>query len=573
MTETGFKKSTAGAAEAPERGGALGLVLVLLFSLAAHLGVASLGRVGVVDEIIYGELGRQLFAGHGYTIPYFEIFRWVHVPGFPFLMGLLAPYFHNPEGPATALYVVFGTLLSLPIYGIAARLYGRRAGWYAAALVAVIPQLLSYVERWFYGSMTEPTFNFLIFSGLYFMLVAEEDESPAAGLMAGLSLGLSYMIRVEGVIYCGLFGLWLLWRFARDRKVFRAKPFATLALAAVAMGFSIVPYVLWLHGETGRWLLTGKSVAVFAYYEGGTANADPQDFQKKLNTLNADKTAVGQKIDIRNAKVPGFADFIRADPMRMVKFAVSNYMAATLSVFTHKVFPPYLLPLVGLGLFGLGAWSAQRAKREFFLLLSFAPVALLIANLWLERYFSPAVPTLALWAGAGFMGLDRWWSENADQRRGWTRAALGAARYLPHLVVFTLLLGIAVMRPLDARRTGKDPWEYKRVAAWMTANIPDVAAKKVMSQTPQVPWYTGSEFVPCPFAPWKDVLTFAGHVGADYLVVDEYSIAQVPDDRRGLLDPAQAGPELALVRDWDLYGRKTVLYKFVNDRPPESPTP
>lgn len=535
---------------------------LLAAAFAVRLGMAAMGRVASVDENIYWEMGRALLQDGRFTLEHWPWFRYIHVPGFPAALGLLGLIFSNPEFPATFLYLACGSLLVLPIYGLGARLYGERAGLYAAGIVAILPMLTSYVLGWHYGSLTEPPFNLLVFTGLHYLLRGQECGCRKSILLGGLALGLSYMVRVEGVIYAAFFGLWLLYRTVRDGRLREPKALQSLVLCAAAMGVVILPYVLWLHAETGRWMLSGKNVAAFAFYTGGTADMDPQEFARKFNGLNADKTAIVNNVDFQSKKLQSFGSLVMAQPLKMAKLIFVNWMAMTKEAFTHKVFPALLLPFLGLGLFG-AAWGPQRVRREGFLALSLAPVALLISALWLQRYFSPAVPTLALWTGAGLSRFDGWWEETAAPAAArWAKAALALLRPLPHVALAVYLLGISVARPLENKRQATDPWEYKIAAAWMMANLPDLGSGALMTLNPQPAWYSGAHYVPLPYADWADTLRFARHQGVRYLYVDEFGVPRVRPQLAFLLKEAETPPELEVVRVFDDYRRRAVLYRL-----------
>ena len=80
----------------------------------------------------------------------------------------------NPERASNIVYVVCGALLVLPVYALARRVYGVLPGMIAALLLALFPALAAAVLYW--GTMTEPLYLLLIFSGLLALFIGLEDD-------------------------------------------------------------------------------------------------------------------------------------------------------------------------------------------------------------------------------------------------------------------------------------------------------------------------------------------------------------------------------------------------------------
>ena len=98
------------------------------------------------------------------------------------------------------LYVICGTLLVLPIYGIARRLAGDAAGLAAALVAAVYPVLTAGVPLW--GTMTEPLYLLLVATAWWALLVALAGRAACAGYaVAGATLALAYLTRTEALVY------------------------------------------------------------------------------------------------------------------------------------------------------------------------------------------------------------------------------------------------------------------------------------------------------------------------------------------------------------------------------------
>ncbi len=161
------------------------LLALAAAAFAFRLALLLLPRVIRWDEPVYLLLGKNLWSGLGFTFNGHPELH--HSPLFPILAGATLKLTGRPETASNVWYVLLGTLLTFPVYGLARRLTSHGGALLAAALVAFFPALTTAVLYW--GTMTEPLFLLLIYSAAYLTMRGLERESPALFAAVGVAHG------------------------------------------------------------------------------------------------------------------------------------------------------------------------------------------------------------------------------------------------------------------------------------------------------------------------------------------------------------------------------------------------
>ena len=187
------------------RAPAWGLWVALVSSGLLHTLMALRDRLIWGDEPIYLWLGQNWLHGRGFQLFGFNDVH--HSPGYPFLTAVVSLLTGDAAVASTLLYAVFGTLLVLPVYGLARELYDRRVAGWAALIVGLLPAFIVAIPVW--GSMTEPPYLFLVAGALYLTLRALQGGRGWNYGLAGLALGLAYLIRPEAIWYFIILGFLL----------------------------------------------------------------------------------------------------------------------------------------------------------------------------------------------------------------------------------------------------------------------------------------------------------------------------------------------------------------------------
>ena len=192
----------------------------------------------------------------------------------------------------------------VPFFGLARRIYGVRVARKASIFLAFYPGLLL---SFYWGSMTEPLYTFLILTALFFLYRDMGACRPKDAILAGLFLGLIYLCRSEGILFFPVFLAFLVLRFARDRSLLRKKT------------------VLSISGKTKLVLLAG---------------AMPLDERERLlGKLNEEGTAFYDYAEM--VKDKNVLEMILENPKVLVGGSFLQIRNFFVTLFSWKVFPMF----------------------------------------------------------------------------------------------------------------------------------------------------------------------------------------------------------------------------------------
>jgi hypothetical protein len=495
------------------------LVGIVALSVALRCALLRVDRIVRWDEPDYLILGKHLFTGQGYTVSGRPELHYA--PLFPITTGLLYPLTHNMEVNSDINYVFFGALTLVPFFLLTRRLFGLRVSTISAALLCLFPALNAGVLFW--GTMLEPLYLFLLFSGLYAVWMAWEEQRVAAYLGAGVAFGLAYLTKPEAVVDFGWMMLLLvaanLWRRSLRppwRDASGAQRNVTgLVVAVLAFGLVIAPYLFFMYRHTGRLMISGKLGVTYVAGQ-GAVDRDPGLYDRALSQLDeAGEEIIWFSPDRFKYQV---WDYIRADPPAFLRRMWQNVNILERVFFTHQVFPFYLLMLVALGWFG-SAWDLRRALSEGFLLAAALPVFVFLPFHIELRYFAPMLPILLVWVAKGAGALGEWlqatWSRLRPRRTG---GRLGEGLTL--ILAALLAAYFIVLQPRVVQEGLADMSPSRREAGlWLKANAsPDAL---IMSRDTEVPFYAERRWAATPNEEYARFIAYVRKRGAQFVVIDE----------------------------------------------------
>lgn len=540
------------------------LMALLLLAVAIRLYWGTRPRVVWGDEPFYLWLGQSLLSGAGYQ--FFGISGIHFSPLFPLLAGAIAKAIGllgvpAPQALAAAsvtLYVVCGSLLVLPIYGIARRLAGRGAGLAAGLAAALYPALTAGVLLW--GTMTEPLYLLLIASAWWALLIALESGRIVAYAAAGLALGLAYLTRTEALVYvaAGAGALPLIKLLIPDRARRLGRMAAGLVVLLLVFGAAISPYLVTLHRETGKWQLAEEAGSTYVSAQ-GLARNDVAAFDRA--TWGLDPTSGEVYLFSPASEGQGLLDAILADPRAFLRLLRANGRDLLATAFSRRLLPWPLLGLIVLGLFAR-PWDVRRLRGELLLLAALAGPLSFLPFFIQDRYVSGVLLPALAWIGAGTAWLGSWLADSLASltarlaNPAWRKLLLPLPAAL--LALALVWLGPQLWTTLG-RTNSFQPAHLDAAAELRKLSVPADAV--VMSRYPAIAFHAGTRWTPTPAAAWADVVAYARRHGASYLAVDAWEIKLRPE-LKPLLDPAIAPPELEYVATKDRGAGPVVLYRF-----------
>ena len=213
------------------------------------------------DETYYYILGRNLLTGHGYTLN--GLRHTAFPPLYPVLVGIASFFTSTIRQATSAISLLAGSLLPVPVYFLGRDVHGRRAGLMAAGAAAVFPALfffaarmVVYTEKLYFGS--EPLYVTLLASGMLFIWLFARRGGYGRALLAGGFFGLAALVRSEGPVVFFFLFLWLVIVLAVSRRLWKWRVLMQTVVVAVSMMVVFSPFLIYIHQVTGQWTLGAK---------------------------------------------------------------------------------------------------------------------------------------------------------------------------------------------------------------------------------------------------------------------------------------------------------------------------
>ncbi|MBC7263147.1 MAG: glycosyltransferase family 39 protein [Chloroflexi bacterium] len=528
------------------------IALLILIAFLARLALLQVDRVVWGDEPFYLWLGRNWITGQGYSFTGHPDVH--HTPGYPFLTGIIYPLTHNMELSSDLCYLVFGSLLPLPIYLITRRIYGPPAT-FAGLLAALYPALTGAILRW--GTLTEAPYYTLVYSGLYACLVALEDERRWAYALAGALFGAAYLVRPEAIGYIVVLFLFLSAMKLFSRRLFHRPVLAGLVLFAASAALFVLPYAAYTAYHTGHWMITEKAGVTFETGI-GLAYGNTAAFDKSTWRLDSTGKEVyffspeSYLVEVGGATITRTA---------FVKLILRNSWAFIELLFTWRLFPYFFLIPVGLALFQK-PWDRLYLQRQLFMVASIAPVLGFVLFFVQERYIAAVLPGLLVWLGAGLWELGRWLSDTATQLRLPGAMPKVIRSFLNLIPLLFVLVYCLAMQPNMLNKTSTGSWRpaHKEIGLWLRDKVtPDTV---IMSRYPAIAFHADTKWAATPNAEVGEITDYLQAKNVRYWVLDEREVRLRPQFE-GLISGEAVPAWLRLIYSETLQGERMVVYEVM----------
>ncbi|MCL4216346.1 MAG: glycosyltransferase family 39 protein [Candidatus Hydrogenedentes bacterium] len=421
---------------------------------------------------------------------------------YPLLSAAAALVAPDMEWAGRLVSLIAGILLIAPVYLLARLMHGRKSAFVAGLIAALWPWLADYACR----VGPEALASALWFSALYALVRMMRGEHIWL-LVAPLLFFLVHLVRPEGTFHllaAPVFAL-ILVEHGKRAAMRRLVPYI-----AIAAGL-LIAHALFMKFALGE--------ATISY-----RLRDPAGTLRFL--------------------------FVRrgVEAVRTFRATLSNVLPVMLG--------PYLLIFAGVGIFHRSVW--KRDGRIELMVTAFALLQWLMAivSTWPEpRYMMNVIIVVSLWSARGLVIVTHEAASSPSFRR---------FRHVPvsGMAALMLLGTILTVAPEYMGRVPLEPREYKFAGQWMKANL---EPGLIITRKPQVGFYADMPTLgPAPTDSVQDAIARGMEAGAKYLVVDERYTAQIAPALKALLDPANAPPELRLLRaDLSPYPQaRLVIYAF-----------
>lgn len=388
--------------------------------------------VGLHDPTFYTIFGESLAAGDGYRLPDGQPTAYYPV-GYPAALGALfwlADHTPLPDGRVglvVGLNLVAAAVSFVLVHEIGRRLFDRRVGLAAAAVLALMPNLVFHAAL----ALTETLFNTIALTAVLVVLVSDWRRRHLAALLGfGVLVGVAALVRPPSLLFVPVLAL-AGWRAGGWgwRESLRSLAVPGLAAVAVIMPWTIRNTIV-MEAPILLSSNVGDNLCI-----GNNPEADGA-FQVPRSCLDGYEDLVRPDYEVaRDADGRGKAlDFIRTHPTEQLRliplrayhtfkndtdglFAAESYgedpfiddrlrstleLAANASFFVTLVFGVAAVVVLG------GRRVARDPGRTFVVLAAISLAITPLAFFGDVRFHVPVVPFLSLGAAALVVtGVDR----------------------------------------------------------------------------------------------------------------------------------------------------------------------
>ncbi len=469
--------------------------------------VAFGGREIEMDGAEYARIADNLRHGLGYLGIQGHV-DVVFPPLYPLLIAALTPFVHTSEHAGVALEVIMGSLLVLPVYGIARMAFGPRAAAYAGAIIALSPM----ANRLSTSVLSDSTFLVLASSGIFFALRGLRGRGVLDFAACGLAYGLAFDTRPEAVAMVVVISV----AIAANRLFERRAAAAGAALTVIAVPFVLcaLPYIVSLSAWNHHLTFQGKTDLNYAI---GKRVQRGMTYWQAADEIDASGNAIGAELNASEPANQRVAEPKSAYAVYLLRNAARHARDLTYQLLTSVYDRGILLALAFVG-FAFSRFDRARLRDESILLaygIALYAALCSVTQFW-DRYADGFIPLLAVWGGAGCAAISTR-IEAAAPRSRWAPFgfALAFAAVFGGLYVFAGMRG----RP-EALDTTK-----RQAGTYLAHTHP---APRIMEFFDLAAFYSGATWYPLPYGTSSAALRYIAGIDPNYVVLESDAEQHIP---------------------------------------------
>jgi 4-amino-4-deoxy-L-arabinose transferase-like glycosyltransferase len=512
------------------------------------------------DAAIFGKIAWGIKNGHG-----LHWWSMVWPPLYPFMIFLFSFVVGSLESAAFAVSLVLGSLAVLPFFFLAKKAFDYRVAYLGSVLVVFFPTVIvtSTVP------LSEATYTFFLLTTLAAGWSLMMRRTYLSAISFGLLSGICYLTRPEFLVCFGLLLLVFL-IFQIKRKSFKI-PSVLPLLAICLAGFLVLalPYVNFMHSQSGHWILSGKTahnvLKQKAYAKGMNYLEQRKAFAEVLDGLTEEgqvkgKVLLGEESMLSYLISPGFlGSYLRNFWMGLKKMSLFFLIFLFLALF--YIFSPRL--------------DKERWQKRVYLLCAFSPMLTMpIFFVPAGRLTEPYAPLLILLSVGGILNIRKSLAalvKHTGKTSSFTLSSFATLLAVVLLLLFSLTKTTQMAEDHQGtfRNLKFESQELKKLGS---------LADRVLPQDAEVIFLSGDSFFfycnrptfPIPYAPFERIVQFAKKEGADHLVASSGKEASWREDLSFLFEPLKDPSKVPGDRGLKLVetylapsGLGAVIYKFV----------
>lgn len=431
----------------------------------------------------------------------------IHYPPFyPFLIAVASFFTKDFESAGVMVSLVMGSLLVVPVYLLGKSIFGRGAGYAAAAMTLVWPDFVYQSGN----VLSFATYFTLLITGLWLLWHAHSSQRLIPALFSGLFMAAAYLSRQEAFISMAVICFFLAGAaILQDRAIKPLKPLLTAFVTFVLLCF---PYIWMVHEIMGFWTLAGKSVVTLtdclAQYLGRIdLNRDPSFGRTSYMDLVTKYPGYFPYVIKKN-----FTELVRLIPAALFVFSLIGFFACRKDSRA------------------LSIWA--------YFLGAFSPILVLLAIFFISgAYIAPYIPFFLILSANGFISSEAYIAGKVGiERNGFRYVTLLA---VTGYVLFSAYQEIPREKPKAyALQMDGGRYDQKLMGKLLKKCLPPGAT--IMTRSGRIAFYSELPWVDIPQADLATILATAREKKVRYLIVHgelEYLRPQMA----GLLTPLMTG--------------------------------
>jgi 4-amino-4-deoxy-L-arabinose transferase-like glycosyltransferase len=455
------------------------LLLLIGITFALRLYAVLMAQGIAFDSAAYGFMARYFLKG--------DFIKGLSIPGhplYPLLMSLFSLDSTHVEMAGRLLSLFFGTLTIIPLFYLVKEAIGQKEAIFSALFYSFHPYLVTYSGM----LLTEATYwGFLILS-VYFFWTGLKKEKVWRIALSGCFLGLAYLTRPEGLGYVLVYLIWIIVSGGLKKNWFRK--LILIGVLTLTIFIFVIPYVIYIHQETGGWLISKKAVAV----QSDLLKENPEQVDPSIGIEQNKPVSGDSKVLWITHNIIQFLPSVTYRYLRAYHFSLWLFLFFGLIRVRRKMID-YELFIASLVLFHLVSLS------------TFLPSTI--------RFSIPVIPLSLLWAGTGLLEMKRYLEKikgaNAEK-----------------VIFLFVVLVILTQLPQNLKPERSFRAEQKKVGLWLKQNTPPDTI--IMSNSPQETFYADREFMMIPSGistpgnpgkSYKEIILYARAKGVRYILVNK----------------------------------------------------
>jgi 4-amino-4-deoxy-L-arabinose transferase-like glycosyltransferase len=454
------------------------LLLLIGITFALRLYAVLMAQGIAFDSAAYGFMARYFLKG--------DFIKGLSIPGhplYPLLMSLFSLDSTHVEMTGRLLSLFFGTLTIIPLFYLVKGAIGQKEAIFSALFYSFHPYLVTYSGM----LMTEATYWGLLVLSVYFFWTGLKKEKVWRAMLSGFFLGLAYLTRPEGIGYVLVYLIWAVVEGGLEKKWFKRSIFIGALILTVFI--FVIPYVIYIHQETGGWLISKKALAV----QSDLLKESPEKVDPTIGIDQNKPVSGDSKILWITHNIIQFLPSVTYRYLRAYHFSLWLFLFFGLIRVRRKVID-YELFVASLVLFHL------------FSLSTFVSSSI--------RFSVPVIPFSLFWAGTGILEVKRYLEKIKISN--------------PEKVIFLFItVVILIQLPESLKPERRFRARQKEVGLWLKQNTPQGCL--IMGNSPQEAFYADREFRVLPLGisrhgipgkSYNEIINYARIKGVRYILID-----------------------------------------------------